>query len=67
MLSPAPATSMRTWNSATKLGLVRAGDAQNGFKDVNIIAQGSLTRGNVRGTLPAAPAATSMSGRATST
>jgi filamentous hemagglutinin family protein len=34
-------------NSAAKLGLVWAGDPQNGFKDVNIVASGSLTRGAV--------------------
>ena len=35
-------------NSAAKLGLVWAGNPQTGFKDVNIIAKGSLTRGAVR-------------------
>ncbi len=35
-------------NSGAKLGLVWAGNPQTGFKDVNIIAKGSLTRGNVR-------------------
>jgi hypothetical protein len=34
-------------NSAAKLGLVWAGDPQDGFREVNIIAAGGLTRGAV--------------------